>query len=88
MRSHLGQECQLQQFLEKLKSWMPLDPGTIGGTYIGNPVSCAAALATIQLMKDENLNARAMEVGEMITSRFKNLQRNFHKLEMLEDLAL
>ena len=34
-------------------------PSTIGGTYIGNPVCCAAALATIQLIKDENLNERA-----------------------------
>jgi len=49
-------------------------PGTIGGTYLGNPVSCAAALATIQYMKDHRLNERAIEVGKIVHERFKNLQ--------------
>ena len=50
-------------------------PGTIGGTYLGNPLSCAAALATIQYMKDTNLNARAIEIGEIVNNRFKALQK-------------
>lgn len=45
-------------------------PGTIGGTYIGNPLSCVAASATIQFMKDENLNERGTEVGNIIRERF------------------
>ena len=49
-------------------------PSTIGGTYIGNPVSCAAALATIELMQNEDLNARAIVVGDRIRSRFLRLQ--------------
>ena len=48
-------------------------PGTIGGTYIGNPVCCAAALATIQLIKDQKLNERGKEVGEIISNRFNKL---------------
>ncbi len=50
-------------------------PGTIGGTYIGNPVSCVAASATIQLMKDLNLNARGEEIGMIIRERFLKIQR-------------
>ena len=38
-------------------------PGTLGGTYGGNPVACAAALATIDFMQAQDLNARAREVG-------------------------
>lgn len=49
-------------------------PGTIGGTYIGNPVSCAAALATIELIKNTDLNSRALKVGEIITHRFNRLK--------------
>lgn len=49
-------------------------PGTIGGTYIGNPVSCAASLATIQYMKDIKLNDKAKHVGEVIFNRFKKMQ--------------
>jgi len=50
-------------------------PGTIGGTYIGSPVCCAAALATIQYMKDENLNKRAEHLGKIVTKRMEQLQK-------------
>ncbi|MPR36118.1 aspartate aminotransferase family protein [Salmonirosea aquatica] len=50
-------------------------PGTIGGTYIGSPICCAASLATIKLMKEENLNARAKEIGKMFMERFEKLQQ-------------
>lgn len=49
-------------------------PGTIGGTYGGNPVACAAALATIAVMESENLNARATVIGERVRTRFEALQ--------------
>jgi len=52
-------------------------PGTIGGTYLGNPVSCAAALATIQFMDDNNLNTRAAEISEYIFSRLRDMQQKF-----------
>ncbi|CAN5145689.1 4-aminobutyrate--2-oxoglutarate transaminase [soil metagenome] len=49
--------------------------GTIGGTYIGSPVCCAAALATIQFMKDNNLNERALHIGKVVTERMENLKK-------------
>ncbi len=49
-------------------------PGTIGGTYIGSPVCCAAALATIKYMKEINMNARAVEIGNMFMEQFEKLQ--------------
>jgi 4-aminobutyrate aminotransferase / (S)-3-amino-2-methylpropionate transaminase / 5-aminovalerate transaminase len=51
-------------------------PGTIGGTYIGSPLSCVAALATIKLMKEEKLNDRAMEVGKIIRDRFSEMKQS------------
>jgi 4-aminobutyrate aminotransferase / (S)-3-amino-2-methylpropionate transaminase / 5-aminovalerate transaminase len=50
-------------------------PSTIGGTYIGNPVCCAAAIATINLMQELNLNDRAIEIGDIISNRFRHLQK-------------
>src|SRR6185437_502055 len=35
------------------------DPGGLGGTYAGNPLSCVAALAVLDVIEDENLIARA-----------------------------
>ena len=37
-----------------------------GYTYSGHPVACAAALATLQLVKQENLYARADEMGKLL----------------------
>ena len=48
-------------------------PGGVGGTYGGNPVACAAALATINVMRDENLNAKALVIEEVLTTRLAKL---------------
>jgi 4-aminobutyrate aminotransferase/(S)-3-amino-2-methylpropionate transaminase len=48
-------------------------PGTVGGTYGGNPVACAAALATIARMEELNLNQRAEHIGRVVRSRFEAL---------------
>jgi 4-aminobutyrate aminotransferase/(S)-3-amino-2-methylpropionate transaminase len=48
--------------------------GTLGGTYGGNPVCCAAALAAIDVMESLDLNARAQVVGDTIRARFTALQ--------------
>jgi 4-aminobutyrate aminotransferase/(S)-3-amino-2-methylpropionate transaminase len=49
-------------------------PGAIGGTYIGNPVAQAAALAVLDLFEEENLVARAEVVGERIRERMLSWQ--------------
>lgn len=50
-----------------------VNPGTLGGTYGGNPVSCAAALAAIKRMEELDLNARATRIGDTIHQRFSEL---------------
>jgi 4-aminobutyrate aminotransferase / (S)-3-amino-2-methylpropionate transaminase / 5-aminovalerate transaminase len=51
------------------------EPGTIGGTYGGNPVACASALATIRVMEELGLNDRATQVGAEVRRRFEALAR-------------
>ena len=48
--------------------------GGLGGTYAGNPLACAAALAVIDTFEKEHLLARSRAVGERLTSRLKALQ--------------
>lgn len=55
-------------------------PGTIGGTYGGNPVACASALASIAVMEARDLNARAREIGDRIRSRFAELKEGLPEL--------
>jgi 4-aminobutyrate aminotransferase/(S)-3-amino-2-methylpropionate transaminase len=43
---------------------------TIGGTYVGNPVCCAAANAVLDVMEEEGLVARAQEIGSLFRKRF------------------
>lgn len=50
-------------------------PGTIGGTYLGNPVCAAASLANIRYMEEINLNQRAEQVGAAIRKRFERMQQ-------------
>ena len=50
--------------------------GGLGGTYGGNPVAAAAALATIRVLRDRNLVARARELGDTITGALTRLQQD------------
>ncbi|GAA1807704.1 4-aminobutyrate--2-oxoglutarate transaminase [Luedemannella flava] len=48
-------------------------PGGLGGTYGGNPVACAAALASIETMREEDLNAAARRVESVMVPRLRVL---------------
>ncbi|CAL67138.1 aspartate aminotransferase family protein [Christiangramia forsetii] len=73
----LGSGLPIAAVLGKAEIMDAAGSGTIGGTYIGSPVCCAAALATIQYMKDINLNERAVQVGKIVTDRIKKLQKEY-----------
>jgi len=44
-------------------------PGTLGGTFGGNPLACEAALAVLDVIESEGLCARAIKLGEMFRKR-------------------
>jgi 4-aminobutyrate aminotransferase/(S)-3-amino-2-methylpropionate transaminase len=44
--------------------------GGMGGTYGGNPISCAAALAVLDIYEKENLVARGQKQGKLLQARF------------------
>ena len=48
-------------------------PGGLGGTYGGNPVACAAALAVIDVIRSENILARATALGEQFRAHMQAL---------------
>ena len=45
--------------------------GDHGGTYVGNPLACAAALATLRVVREERLVERAARVGERLLARLR-----------------
>jgi 4-aminobutyrate aminotransferase/(S)-3-amino-2-methylpropionate transaminase len=48
-------------------------PGGLGGTYGGNPLACAAALATLATIEEDGLLERAAAIGELLTTRLRAL---------------
>ena len=51
--------------------------GTIGGTYCGNALACAAALKTIDIMERDHLADRSLEIGKKVTERYKEWQEKY-----------
>jgi 4-aminobutyrate aminotransferase len=59
---------------EDLMTW---DSGAHGSTYGGNPVACAAALATIAVIEDESLMANAVEAGGVLMEGLRAFQNEY-----------
>jgi 4-aminobutyrate aminotransferase/(S)-3-amino-2-methylpropionate transaminase len=52
-------------------------PGGLGGTFAGNPVACEAALAVLDMFEQQDLNARANELGERFQRRAREWQKRW-----------
>ncbi|HWV49379.1 MAG TPA: aminotransferase class III-fold pyridoxal phosphate-dependent enzyme, partial [Microbacterium sp.] len=50
--------------------------GGLGGTYGGNPIACAAALAAIDVFENDGLIERAREIGGILKARLSELQQS------------
>ena len=57
--------------------------GTIGGTYCGNPLACASALKTMEIMKEEDFAGKARHIVECVTKRLHEMQ---DKYEVIGDV--
>ncbi|MGA7218177.1 MAG: 4-aminobutyrate--2-oxoglutarate transaminase [Candidatus Sulfotelmatobacter sp.] len=86
----LGLEPDLITIAKSLSGGLPLGavtgraeimdttgPGTLGGTFGGNPAACEAALAVLDLIGSENLCARADHLGEMFRTRAAEWQERW-----------
>jgi 4-aminobutyrate aminotransferase/(S)-3-amino-2-methylpropionate transaminase len=54
--------------------------GAIGGTYIGNPVALAAALAVLDVIAEEDLVARANTIGDAVRARMHAWQARWPRI--------
>jgi 4-aminobutyrate aminotransferase/(S)-3-amino-2-methylpropionate transaminase len=51
------------------------EPGGLGGTYAGSPLGCAAGLAVLDVIEEEGLCERALEVGKRLVTGLRRLQQ-------------
>ncbi|MDZ5645841.1 4-aminobutyrate--2-oxoglutarate transaminase [Nitrospirillum sp. BR 11828] len=84
---HTGVEPDLVTIAKSLAGGFPLSgvigraaimdkvgPGGLGGTYAGNPVACAAALAVLDVIEEEGLLARADAIGQRIKATLETVR--------------
>jgi 4-aminobutyrate aminotransferase/(S)-3-amino-2-methylpropionate transaminase len=87
---HYGLEPDLVTLAKSLAAGLPLSAvvgraeimdaaqvGGLGGTYGGNPVACAAALAVLDLFERERLVERAAAIGRVVGARFAEFASRF-----------
>ncbi|MDQ3779258.1 MAG: aminotransferase class III-fold pyridoxal phosphate-dependent enzyme [Chloroflexota bacterium] len=63
-------------------------PGSHGGTYGGNAVGTAAAVATLEVMRDEELPANAARMGEVLSAGLRAIQADYPVIGDVRGLGL
>ena len=62
-------------------------PGGLGGTYGANPVACRAALAVLEIFKEEDLLQKAQALGNKLKTRFEKWQKQFRIIGEIRGLG-
>ena len=68
-----------------MESWIP---GSHGGTYGGNAVSCAAAAATIRVIREEELVENSARMGEYLLTKLRTTQKKNPRIGDVRGLGL
>jgi 4-aminobutyrate aminotransferase / (S)-3-amino-2-methylpropionate transaminase / 5-aminovalerate transaminase len=90
---HYGVEADLITVAKSIAAGLPLSgvlgraeimdappDSAIGGTYIGNPVAQAAAMAVLDVVEDEGLCDRAVSIGDTIRSRMNEWESRYEAI--------
>ncbi|MBU5468729.1 4-aminobutyrate--2-oxoglutarate transaminase [Virgibacillus sp. MSJ-26] len=93
---HFGVEPDLITISKSMAAGLPIsgvigrteimdaaDAGELGGTYCGSPLGCRAGLAVLDVMEKENLNDRALHIGDKVMDKFEQM---YHRYDAVGDV--
>ena len=75
----LGGGIPIGALIAKDKIASSFKPGDHGTTFGGNPVACAAAIAYLKVLKEENLTTKCKEKGEYFKKKLEELKEKYPK---------
>jgi 4-aminobutyrate aminotransferase/(S)-3-amino-2-methylpropionate transaminase len=87
---HSGVEPDMMTMAKSMADGMPISavvgtdkvmdacgPNSLGGTYTGSPVSCAATLAVLDVFEEEDILGKSQALGDKLAKRFAQWQQDF-----------
>ncbi|WP_166267949.1 4-aminobutyrate--2-oxoglutarate transaminase [Marinobacter caseinilyticus] len=97
---HSGVEPDMMTMAKSMADGMPISaivgtdkvmdssgPNSLGGTYTGSPVSCAAALAVMDVFKEEDVLGKSQRLGDKLAQRFAQWQEKFAYVDNVRNLG-
>lgn len=97
---HSGVEPDMMTMAKSMADGMPISaivgtdrymdasgPNSLGGTYTGSPVSCAAALAVMEVFEQEDILGMSQRLGEKLKKRFTQWQEKFEHVDNVRNLG-
>lgn len=97
---HSGIEADIVTMAKSLANGMPLSAvvgtdtlmdasgdNSLGGTYSGNPLCCAAALAVIEVFEKDNILEKSVTLGDKLATRFARWQERFDAVDNPRNLG-
>ncbi|SHF01758.1 4-aminobutyrate aminotransferase apoenzyme [Modicisalibacter ilicicola DSM 19980] len=97
---HSGVEPDIMTMAKSMADGMPISAvvgtdkhmdasggNSLGGTYTGSPVSCAAALAVLEVFEEENILEKSQALGDKLAKRFHQWQQDFDCIDNVRNLG-
>ncbi|WP_251975805.1 4-aminobutyrate--2-oxoglutarate transaminase [Salinicola avicenniae] len=97
---HSGVEPDIMTMAKSMADGMPISAvvgtdkvmdasggNSLGGTYTGSPVSCAAVLAVLEVFEEERILDQSLALGEKLKGRFDQWQRDYASVANVRNLG-
>ncbi|PKA13914.1 4-aminobutyrate--2-oxoglutarate transaminase [Leptospira meyeri] len=64
-----------------------VEPGGLGGTYAGNPVACAAGIAVMDLIEEEGILDKSVQLGKLLVNELNEIKKSYPHIGEIRGLG-